>query len=39
VEKKKLTFGGAQRTRQAVLLDGLPEADPAPVPAIVQSAA
>ena len=30
VEGKKLTFGGLQRNRQAVLLDGLPEAAPAP---------
>ncbi|MGW3072352.1 hypothetical protein [Kitasatospora sp. NPDC001132] len=37
IEKKKLTFAGQQRTRQAVLLADLPEVDPAPVPAIVQS--
>jgi len=37
-EKKKLTFRGRQRTRQAVLLKGLPEADPAPVPAVLQKA-
>ena len=31
-EGKKLTFGGRPYNRQAVLLDGLPEAVPAPVP-------
>jgi hypothetical protein len=36
VEGKKLTFGGRQRNRQAVLLAGLPEADPAPVPALTK---
>lgn len=39
VEGKKLTFGGRQRNRQAVLLEGLPEADPAPVPALTARAA
>ncbi|MGA5818825.1 hypothetical protein ACPC54_13330 [Kitasatospora sp. NPDC094028] len=34
VEGKKLTFGGRQRNRQAVLLEGLPEADPAPGPTL-----
>jgi hypothetical protein len=38
VEGKKLTFGGRQRNRQAVLLKGLPEADPAPVPALTSRA-
>jgi hypothetical protein len=38
IEKKKLTIGGKDRTRKAVLLSDLPEADPAPVPAIVHSA-
>lgn len=38
VEGKKLTFGGRQRNRQAVLLDGLPAADPAPVPALTRGA-
>jgi len=37
-EGKKLTFGGRPRNRQAVLLDGLPEAEPAPVPAPVRGA-
>jgi hypothetical protein len=37
-EQKKLTIGGRQYNRIAVLLDALPEADPAPVPAIVQPA-
>jgi hypothetical protein len=36
VEGKKLTFGGRPYNRQAVLLDGLPAVDPAPVPAPVQ---
>lgn len=39
VEKKKLTFSGRQYTRQAVLLEGLPEVDPAPVPAVLRKAA
>ncbi|NUQ98592.1 MAG: hypothetical protein HOY79_19235 [Streptomyces sp.] len=39
VEQKKLTIGGRQYNRSAVLLADLPEADPAPVPAIVHSAA
>ena len=39
VEGKKLTFEGRQRNRQAVLLDGLPAADPAPVPAPTRGAA
>ncbi|MFJ2866373.1 hypothetical protein [Kitasatospora sp. NPDC087314] len=39
VEGKKLTFGGRQRNRQAVLLDGLPEGTPGTVPAVVQPAA
>ncbi|MBV6697458.1 hypothetical protein KV557_10010 [Kitasatospora aureofaciens] len=39
VEQKKLTIGGRQYNRAAVLLAALPEADPAPVPAIVQGAA
>ena len=39
VEGKKLTFSGRQRVRQAVLLDGLPAADPAPVPALTREAA
>jgi hypothetical protein len=38
VEGKKLTVGGRDRNRKAVLLAALPEADPAPVPAIVQGA-
>jgi hypothetical protein len=38
-EQKKLTVGGRQYNRTAVLLSALPEADPAPVPAIVQPAA
>ena len=38
VAGKKLTFGGRQRNRQAVLLDGLPAADPAPVPALTRGA-
>jgi hypothetical protein len=38
VEGKKLTIGGKDRNRKAVLLSALPEADPAPVPAIVHSA-
>ncbi|MFB7473997.1 hypothetical protein [Kitasatospora sp. NPDC056184] len=39
VEGKKLTVDGRNRNRMAVLLEALPEADPAPFPAIVQSAA
>ncbi|MFJ7274687.1 hypothetical protein [Kitasatospora sp. NPDC098663] len=39
VEGKKLTFGGRQRNRQAVLLEGLPESDPGTVPVVVQKAA
>ncbi|MFG3228132.1 hypothetical protein ACGF07_25570 [Kitasatospora sp. NPDC048194] len=39
VEQKKLTIGGRHYNRSAVLLADLPEADPAPVPAIVHSAA
>jgi hypothetical protein len=38
VAGKKLTFRGRQRNRQAVLLDGLPEAVPAPVPTLVRGA-
>ncbi|MFH8380656.1 hypothetical protein ACH4E7_06900 [Kitasatospora sp. NPDC018058] len=38
IEKKKLTLGGKDHTRKAVLLSDLPEADPATVPAIVQGA-
>lgn len=38
VEGKKLTIGGRDRNRMAVLLAALPEADPAPVPAVRQSA-
>lgn len=38
VEQKKLTIGDRQYNRAAVLLTDLPEADPAPVPAIVQAA-
>jgi len=38
VAGKKLTFRGRQRNRQAVLLDGLPEADPAPLPALARGA-
>ncbi|MER5350608.1 hypothetical protein ABT093_09780 [Kitasatospora sp. NPDC002551] len=37
--QKKLTIGGRAINRQAVLLESLPEADPAPAPAIVQPAA
>lgn len=39
VEKKKLTFSRRQRVRSAVLLAALPEADPAPVPAVAGDAA
>jgi hypothetical protein len=39
VEGKKLTVGGRDRNRQAVLLAALPQADPAPVPAVASSAA
>lgn len=39
VEGKKLTVGGRDRNRKAVLLEALPEADPAPFPVLVQSAA
>lgn len=39
VEQKKLTIGGRQYNRSAVLLADLPEADPATVPAIVHTAA
>lgn len=39
VEQKKLTIGGRSVNRSAVLVAALPEADPAPVPAIVQPAA
>jgi len=38
VEGKKLTFSGRQRVRQAVLLEGLPVAAPAPVPALTRGA-
>ncbi|MFE2911264.1 hypothetical protein [Kitasatospora indigofera] len=38
VEGKKLTVGGRDRNRKAVLLSALPEADPAPFPALVQPA-
>lgn len=39
VEKKKLTVGGLDRTRMAVLLAALPADDPAPVPAVASDAA
>jgi hypothetical protein len=39
VEKKKLTVGGRDYTRMAVLLTALPEADPATVPAVARGAA
>jgi hypothetical protein len=39
VEGKKLTVGGRDRNRKAVLLSVLPEADPAPFPVLVQPAA
>ncbi|QMU78872.1 hypothetical protein GXW83_27400 [Streptacidiphilus sp. PB12-B1b] len=39
VDGKKLTFNGHQRNRQAVLLDGLPPAAPAPVPALTRQPA
>jgi hypothetical protein len=39
VEGKKLTVGGKDRNRKAVLLATLPEAEPAPVPVLVQPAA
>jgi hypothetical protein len=36
VDGKKLTVGGRDRNRMAVLLADLPQADPAPVPAVLQ---
>jgi hypothetical protein len=39
VEKKKLTVGGRDYTRMAVLLAALPQTDPAPVPAVASAAA
>jgi hypothetical protein len=38
VEGKKLTVEGRDRNRKAVLLSALPEADPAPVPALAEPA-